>query len=384
MKYFFICTVVLLFVLGCEKEPPNANDDKNKPLYQPVAVIQNPVNSATVYDSTFIQVLIFFRGNRSVSLYINDALKHTVNSDTLKYKWLVKDFPKFSKHRLYVKVSSGEEDTLTAEVRATVTVSHPMIAFSSNNNGSYQIYIMNEDGTQLRQITNESGDVSSPAWSPAGDKIAYILTQNNKHSINIYNLIDSSTSRFLDADSNEVIQDLVWSPLTNKLAFSNDGKIIVITLDKTKRDVISTGFYNRHPSFGKNDEIIFDYGTTVKYLAIYDTLNQLSGIDAGSYSGDLIFLTPKPNSNIIYCIKRASSELVYSSLTKVSGSWKMGSYVSSMNNIDTTTFAFSPNGKKIAVIGRTDKAVYVVPYNGGTSQRIYQGGVNQSLSWSKK
>lgn len=384
MKYILICTIVLSVVFGCKKDPPNANDDKNKPLYQPVVVIQNPVNSSTVYDSTLIQVLVFFRGNRSVSLYINDSLKHTVNSDTLKYKWIVKGFPKFSKYRLYVEVSSGEEDTLAAEARATVTVSHAMIAFSNNNNGSYQIYIMNEDGTQFRQITSETGDVSSPAWSPAGDKIAYILNQNNKHSINIYNLIDSSTSRFLDADSNVIIQDLVWSPGSNRLAFSNDGKIIVITLDKTKRNVIFTGYYDRHPSFGKNDEIIFDYGTTAKYLAIYDTSNQLGGIDAGSYSGDLIFPIQKPNSNIVYCIKRASSELIYSSLTKVAGSWKMGSYASSMNNIDTTTFAFSPNGKKIAVIGRTDKAVYVVPYNGGTPQRIYQGGVNRSLSWSKK
>jgi dipeptidyl aminopeptidase/acylaminoacyl peptidase len=384
MKYFLVCIVVLLFVLGCEKYPPNANDDNNKPLYQPVAVIQNPLNGTTVYDSAYIQVLVFFRGHRSVSLYINDALKHTVNSDTLKYKWIVKDFPKFSKHRLYVEVSSGEEDTLTAEVRATVTVSHPMVAFSSNNNGSYQTYIMNEDGTQLRQITNESGDVYFPAWSPAGDKIAYILKQNNKYSINIYDLIDSSTSRFLEADSTEVMQDLVWSSFSNRLAFSNNGKIVVIDPDKVKRDVISTGFYNRHPSFGKNDEIFFEYGTVNKYLAVNDTSNQLSGIDAGSYSGDLVVPIQKTNSSSMYCISLSTRDLVYSSLVSISGGWKFGSFTICMSNVDTTSYAFSPNGKKIAVIGRADNAVYVIPFNGGTPQRVYQGGVNQSLSWSKK
>jgi TolB protein len=384
MKYFLICIVVLLFVLGCEKDPPNANEGKNKNLYQPVAIIQNPINSTTVYDSTTIQVLVFFRGNRSVSLYINDSLKHTVNSDTLKYKWIVKDLPKFSKHRLYVQVSSEEEDTLANEVTATVNVSHSMIAFSSNKNGSYQIYIMNEDGTQFRQITSESGDVYSPAWSPAGDKIAYILNRDNKYSINIYNLTDSSTSRFLNADSNEVIEDLVWSSSSNKLAFSNAGKIIVITLDKTKQDVISTGFYNRHPSFGKNDEIFFEYGTINKYIAVYDTSKQLAGIDAGSYSSDLVLPIQKPGSSSLYGISLSTKNLVYSSLVSGSGGWKLGSFTTCMSNVDTTSYAFSPNGKKIAIIGRTDKAVYVVPYNGGTPQRVYQGGVNQSLSWSKK
>ncbi len=56
------------------------------------------------------------------------------------------------------------------------------IAFSSNRSGTYQIWVMNDDGTGLEQITDESFSGISqtsgaiyPRWSPDGTKIAYYL-----------------------------------------------------------------------------------------------------------------------------------------------------------------------------------------------------------------
>jgi TolB protein len=39
-----------------------------------------------------------------------------------------------------------------------------LIAFSSNRSGSYQIYIMRKDGSNVTRITN-SGENTSPTWS---------------------------------------------------------------------------------------------------------------------------------------------------------------------------------------------------------------------------
>ena len=39
-----------------------------------------------------------------------------------------------------------------------------LIAFASNRGGSYQIYIMRKDGSNVTRITN-SGENTSPTWS---------------------------------------------------------------------------------------------------------------------------------------------------------------------------------------------------------------------------
>ncbi|WP_225990646.1 TolB family protein [Bacillus luti] len=40
------------------------------------------------------------------------------------------------------------------------------IAFSSNRDGNFEIYVMNPDGSNQTNITNNPADDSEPAWSP--------------------------------------------------------------------------------------------------------------------------------------------------------------------------------------------------------------------------
>ncbi len=47
------------------------------------------------------------------------------------------------------------------------------IAFTSNRSGSYQIYLMNADGSNVHQLTHAPTDVYDPLWSPDGQKLLY-------------------------------------------------------------------------------------------------------------------------------------------------------------------------------------------------------------------
>jgi Tol biopolymer transport system component len=47
------------------------------------------------------------------------------------------------------------------------------LCFTSTRDGSYQVYVMDADGNNVRRITSDTIRNYNPVWSPAGDKIVY-------------------------------------------------------------------------------------------------------------------------------------------------------------------------------------------------------------------
>ena len=64
-------------------------------------------------------------------------------------------------------VPSGGADTVNFSVAC------PYIAFSSDRDGSWQIYRMNLDGTGVTKLTSGTCRADYPTWSPDGARIAY-------------------------------------------------------------------------------------------------------------------------------------------------------------------------------------------------------------------
>jgi Tol biopolymer transport system component len=62
------------------------------------------------------------------------------------------------------------------------------IAFTSNRTGNYNIFVMDENGGNLAQITNNRGVNNFAAWNPSGEEIAYISNKNGAYEIYIHSL----------------------------------------------------------------------------------------------------------------------------------------------------------------------------------------------------
>lgn len=101
------------------------------------------------------------------------------------------------------------------------------IAFASNRGTNFEIYLMNADGSGIRQLTqNPEADNISPAWSPDGRQIAFVSQYGRDAEIS---LIDAGGGglRSLTQEQDFFAESVTWSP---------DGSMIAYMVRNSRRE----------------------------------------------------------------------------------------------------------------------------------------------------
>lgn len=101
--------------------------------------------------------------------------------------------------------------------------SHQRIVLRDGESRNYEdIFVVNADGSDLRQITNDNGRVGSPIWSPDGNQLVYLQYEPGNWGIDntalqIINKDGTCPQRLLDFNDLN-IWTIAWSPYDSRLA----------------------------------------------------------------------------------------------------------------------------------------------------------------------
>jgi TolB protein len=92
------------------------------------------------------------------------------------------------------------------------------ILFTSTQNGNYDIYAMNSDGSDLRPLTDSPADDTNPSWSPDGASVLFISDRDGSSDVFIMNSDGSEPRPLTRTDADEVAA--AWSPDGTQIVFA--------------------------------------------------------------------------------------------------------------------------------------------------------------------
>jgi TolB protein len=263
------------------------------------------------------------------------------------------------------------------------------IAFTSDRTGEgrKEIFIMDYDGHNQRRITNHRSTSMSPAWSPAGDAIAYTSFLGGYPGIYLADLVSGRKRALVTSGSLNITPS--FSPDGSQIAFARslEGNVEIFTCDRnggSLRRLTNSPAIDTNPAWSpKGNLIAFTSsrggnphiyvmdpdGAGLRRITFDGTYNDGA---AWSPDGERVTFTSRRDGVFQIAVVNVGS-LETKVLTSGGG--------------ENESPAFSPDGRKIVFTSRRSgaKQLYVIDAaDGGNLRQLTDAGSNDMADWSRQ
>lgn len=149
-----------------------------------------------------------------------------------------------------------------AEIQPHLNRSNTKIVYASNSGGDYEIYTANFNGSGQTALTSNTTSDGNPSWSPDGSKIVFEAYRNGEADIYVMNANGTNQVRLTTHSDFDGMP--IWSPDGSKIAFvsrrTGGYRIYVMNADGSGQTQLSNQPYSLRPQWSPD-------GTQIAYDA---------------------------------------------------------------------------------------------------------------------
>lgn len=262
------------------------------------------------------------------------------------------------------------------------------IAFASDRDGNYEIYVMSVDGSNQTRLTNTTGDDSEPSWSPDSSRIVFSSTRDGNIEIYVMNADGSNQTRLTNNPAADYAP--AWSPDGKRIAFTSirDGnrEIYIMNADggNQTRLTSNTG-WDFSPKWSPDGtKIVFSSdrqehsGNTEIYFMNIDGSNQTRLTN--SPGNDYYPLYSPDSDKIVFCSYRDNNWEIYLMNTDGSNPMRL-----TKNTVDDANPWWSFDSNKMVFCSLRDGnwEIYLMNADGSNQARLTNNPTQDvSPSWA--
>lgn len=137
---------------------------------------------------------------------------------------------------------AGERQPRPFNPQVSSSRTNGKIAFVSDRSGANEIFVMNDDGSDQTQLTNDPtrcGNID-PAWSPDGARIAFVSCRGGNRQISLMTADGGGQTRLTDGSADDFRPE--WSPDGKRIVFvqgkNTSNQIVVMNADGSGQTAI--------------------------------------------------------------------------------------------------------------------------------------------------
>lgn len=275
-------------------------------------------------------------------------------------------------------------DDLVYDLTGEQGIASTWIAYITRTSDGYSLSVKSQDPRPSRAVMFDTDVITTPAWSPDGDRIVFTSYRSGNADLWSYSFSGSSAGKILSMPG--LNSSPAWSPDGSTLAvtLSRDGNSDIYLLDPetyattrlTLRESIETS-----PSFSPTGTQIVYTSDRIGYPQLY-VMDRAGGTsmritsshgycDSPSWSpdGDRIAYTAQTGRNFHIFVMDAGG-----------GNVRQLTFDGTLNEDPV----WGPTGRHIAFSSDMDggRGVYVIELNGLTVRKLSGGGESYCPTWS--